>query len=404
MNGALQIAVDLELGEIRLGSERVRLLPVVRDIFCLNDARGPLVRALRFDERSTLLADASDQDVAARIAETALVSSGDAPDAVRVAASLALAGGGENAPSFPACVQFVEQRYGWDAQRVGETMALVIDKMCAEVGQMESNGWKQIVFQSSEADLGALISQMVTNLSQRAAVASDLKVNAETETTDRKQIQSPSPQPTPSVNNYHFEPSRQSSASHGSMQSVSSVSDGKRVAARVLALNKDLRGPEPEPVVPPTVPAKQKQVAGQHERRPVPMPATTPTTLPETEFAPIVKPRPSHVSSSLTQAAAPARIEPSPVLTPAASFPAWQPFASPSSNTQPAPATLETTRPASYPWSEPGRVTTHTTSEPVRLNSRGYGVAVTEPQSAQDWLAELAQLLEAECDMRGIDP
>ena len=111
MNGALQIAVDLERGEIRLGSERVRLLSVAGDVFCLNDARGPLVRALKFEERSVLLANAGDRDVASLVADAALISSGVASDEVRIAASLALAGGGEQAPAFPECMRFPAEFY-----------------------------------------------------------------------------------------------------------------------------------------------------------------------------------------------------------------------------------------------------------------------------------------------------
>src|SRR6185503_6697929 len=132
MNHALQIAVDLEQGEIRLGTESVRLLPVAGDVFCLNDARGPLVRALKFEERARLVSDAGDRDVASLVADASLISAGVSPDEIRIAASLALAGGGEEAPGFPECVQFVEQRYGWDEKRIGESMALVIDRLCGE--------------------------------------------------------------------------------------------------------------------------------------------------------------------------------------------------------------------------------------------------------------------------------
>src|SRR5690349_6138957 len=178
MNRALQIAVDLEQGEIRLGTESVRLLPVAGDVFCLNDARGPLVRALKFEERARLLSNVSDRDVASLVADAALVSCGVCSDEVRIAASLALAGGGEEAPAFSECVQFVEQRYGWDEKRIAESIGLVIDRLCGQMAQQDTNGWKQIVFEKSDADLGALVSRMASNLSQRAGAVSDSKNNS----------------------------------------------------------------------------------------------------------------------------------------------------------------------------------------------------------------------------------
>ena len=380
MNAALQIAVDLEQFEIRLGTERVRLVPVASDVFCLNDARGPLVRALKFEERARLLSDAGERDVASLIADAALVSSGVATEDVRIAASLALAGGGEKAPAFPECAQFVEQRYGWDKKRVAETMALVIDKLCSQMVQQDSNGWKQIVFQKSDADLGALISQMASNLSQRA-VASDRTVNPEPETsqTNSSGIDSPSSSPS----------------SHGSIQSVSSVLPVKRAPFRVLAVNTD-----PDTQLVPTLIASPSAAADKPGSKtpaiafpePIELPAAPPwsqsaplsTTIApapfKADFGPALKPQSNRVNFSLSQAAAaaPAKIE-QPPPQPVAGFSAWQPFATSSSKPQPS-------------------------SEPVHKSARAFVVAAPDSQSSQDWLAEVAQLLEAECDMRGIDP
>lgn len=236
MNHALQIAVDLEQSEIRLGTESVRLLPVAGDVFCLNDVRGPLVRALKFEERARLVSDAGDRDVASLVADASLVSAGVSPDEIRIAASLALAGGGEEAPGFPECVQFVEQRYGWDEKRIGESMALVIDRLCGQMVQQDSNGWKQIVFQKSEADLGALISQMATNLSQRAGTVSESKNNSES-STNKQKIQPTSHQPSRSTNGDSFESQFSSSSSHGLLQSVSSVSPVKRSPFRLSLIH-----------------------------------------------------------------------------------------------------------------------------------------------------------------------
>jgi hypothetical protein len=385
---ALQILVDLEQGEIRLGSEQIRLLPVAGDVFCLNDARGPLVRALKFQERSALLSDAADKDVASLIADAALVSSGVATDEIRVAASLALAGGGEEAPSFPDCAEFVAQRFGWDEVRVAGTMALLVDRLCGKMVQQEANGWKQIVFQKTDADLGSLISQMATNLAQRAVT---LHARTESEATDKKKSQQPgSHQPSRSIERSEFENLSASTAPRETVESASSVFPVKRAPFRVLALNTDFV--KPGPIEFPD-PEKDPFVTSQSKHRSMSKSTTTiPETALRTDFPAVHKPQTDRANFSLSQAAAaparselsqaalaPAKIESLDVSQPVATFPAWQPFATSSANAQ-------------------------RSSEPARTSSRGFNATETLPQSTNDWLAELAQLLEAECDLRGIDP
>jgi hypothetical protein len=387
MNAALQIAVDLEEFEIRLGTERVRLLPVAGDVFCLNDARGPLVRALKFEERSRLLAEVDDQDVASLIADAALVSSGVATQEVRVAVSLALAGGGEKAPPFAECAEFVGQRYGWDEKRIAETMALVIDRLCSPMVQQDGSGWKQIVFQQTDADLGALISQMATNLSQRA-ISSKREFLAEPEITRTKNSASTSPQPS----------------AQGSVQSVSSVLPVKRTPFRVLGVNTNkttqteasriasssIFGDSQVEMPTPTSP-KPIELLNTPRIEPRSVPLSTTVAAPSLNLGfPATPQTPDHhpasrsdhaavASFSLSQSAALARNELPATVRPGATFPVWPPFETSSSNTQ-------------------------STSERVRTSSRAFPVATAESQPATDWLAELAQLLEAECDMRGIDP
>lgn len=354
MNAALQIGVDLEQSEIRLGTERVRLLPVAGDVFCLHDARGPLVRVLKFEERARLLNDAGERDVASLVADAALVSPGVSSDEIRIAASLALAGGGEKAPAFPDCAEFVEQRYGWDEKRVAETMALVIDRLCSQMVQQDASGWKQIVFQKTDADLGALISQMASNLSQRA-VNSDRRVDAEPETIQTKSST--------------FDSRSSSPSSHGLVQSSSSVLPVKRAPFRVRAVN--------TPAI--AFSASNEPLAAPAKSQSVPLSTTIAPPSLKADLAALPKPPSNRVNFSLSQAAAAsAKIE-QPAPQPVATFPAWQPFQT----------SVPETRPS---------------SETARTNSRAFAIAAPETQSSQDWLAEVAQLLEAECDMRGIDP
>lgn len=391
MNGALQIAVDLERGEIRLGSERVRLLSVAGDVFCLNDARGPLVRALKFEERSMLLANAGDRDVASLVADAALISSGVASDEVRIAASLALAGGGEQAPAFPECMRFVEQHYGWDEKRIGETIAVAIDKLCRQMVQQDANGWKQIVFQNSDADLGTLISKMATNLSQRA-VALETKANTAPPTTQKsKQQPSFSTQVSQPANNYNFR-AQQEPSSHVLCESVSPVLPVRRAPFRVLAVNTDQAINTEAAVGAASIPdtgiksESQATIFSKLDRVETARPrhrrstTTIPTTPQSAPFATAPKLQADRVNFSLSQqAGAVASSELLTAVPPVVTFPAWQPLATLSSNTQPS-------------------------SQPARTSSRVAETVATDTQSVLDWLAEVAQLLEAECDMRGIDP
>ncbi len=390
MNRALQIAVDLEQGEIRLGTESVRLLPVAGDVFCLNDARGPLVRALKFEERARLLSDVSDRDIASLVADAALVSSGVATEEIRIAASLALAGGGEEAPAFPECMQFVEQRYGWDEKRIAETMALVVDRLCGQMVQQDASIWKQIVFQKSDADLGALISQMASNLSQRAGAQ---KINIDPE--------KPQPSKRSQLPQQHASPS-----AHGSLQAVSSLLPVKRTPFRVLAVNTDKPTQTEIPAITSPKPSELPQALIEHN--PLPLSTTSAAASLESDFPATLRQQSHHADFSLSQsgaqancvnfsqsaaqpyrvnlsqsqAAAPAKIEQSAsqsVATFPTTFPEWQPFTTSPSTTKPA-------------------------SEPAPTSARAFTVAAPETHTSQDWLAEVAQLLEAECDLRGIDP
>ena len=377
MNGTLQIAVDLEEGEVRLGSERVRLLPGRGDAFYLINRRGPMVRALRFEERSVLLnTNAANGDVAALIADAAFVSSGECVDPVRVAVSLALAGGGEEAPSFSECARLVEESAGWNPEQVSGTMALVIDRLCGSMKQQDSqNGWERIVFQEDEADLETLISRMAANLAQRAVPSAPVaQSEAESQTTTKqvRRIQnkltttkpqrdwpathpaqpSGSPNQPLSFNQQTSEPNRP--PVFKSVSSVSSVvveRSVKRIPARVLA--------------PISVNTTQTNSIVAFSRPAAHVESTDAATVAQTNES----------NLSVTQTA-PVVFE-QPLLTSPKSI-GWQQFKPSSSKSQP--------------------------PQPPTQSETRFSSPTTESPSFNDWLSELATLLEAECDMRGIDP
>jgi hypothetical protein len=137
---------------------------------------------------------------------------------------------------------------------------------------------------------------------------------------------------------------------------------------------------EAEPESPEFTSPKPNQVLrAQPMLRPTPTSVTIPAASQRVDFPITANAQTNHPNFSSLQSAVLARTESLTGLPPVATFPSWQPFTTSSSDTKPS-------------------------SEPARTNSRAFGVAAREPQSPQDWLAEVAQLLEAECDMRGLDP
>jgi hypothetical protein len=365
MNGTLQIAVDLEEGKVQLGSERVRLLPGRGNAFYLNSRRGPMVRALRFEERSLLLttntANTSNGDVASLIADAAFVSSGECDDEVRVAVSLALAGGGEEAPSFSECARMVEQHAGWNPERVSGTMALVIDRLC---GNVESNGWERIVFEEGEPDLETLISRMAANLSERAiATAPVSKTDSQAISTSKQTKTSNQDSPAQKKHVADWSLPQQSNPQPNkplhqtSTRSVSSAlsvlptdREVKRIPARVLALKPPTNTDLDDPI------AKVSRHSELIVDLPEALARRNQATVALTQTAPTVFEQPLFTSPSVTT---------------------WQPL-NPSTRT---------------PKTELPREQTAVRFTPT-----------TESPSFNDWLSELAMLLEAECDMRGIDP
>ena len=173
MDPAMHVAVDLEAGLVRLGSERVRLHPAAApDAFQVGDDRGPVLRPLTFGERTLLLFGTPPSGIAARVAAAALLACGDAPEteALRVAVSLALAGGAEDAPAFSECASLALRQDGWDERRVREAPALVVDRLSRrEDRPPPEDGWNRFVFPAPEPDLDALVSRMVENLCARSA-------------------------------------------------------------------------------------------------------------------------------------------------------------------------------------------------------------------------------------------
>lgn len=420
MKSMLPIAVDLKARELRLGSVRVRLQPAMpgpsstsADVFFLNDVRGPLVRALHFEERSLLLADVPDSEIAARIAKAALLAPDDAPDEICVAVALALAGGGEQAPPFVDCGLFVAQQDGWDQHRVSETMALLVDKLCGEMAdQPSNNGWKQIVFEEPEPDLTTLISLMAQNLSQRAGSAPASGFEPETRAAADE------------LKNTNARPLAERT------RSTNSSADLRQRTAAPINVNSQ----------PGTKPLPVSSIVAVEQRDAGPILTSSPGTFRSISATAI----PSVTSAGVTNREAQAR--PLPLRISARVMagsrghsvntqtiaPAVSVIGNPTENPQVLDSTWE--RPEPSTLSARSASTNHAglqvdvalqqpvaVSRPIAfdLNKRSFPSLSTDAQAPQAatqasvgaeapafsaWLAELAAQLETECDMRGIDP
>ncbi len=428
MKGTLHIEVDLEAGEVRLGVQRVRLIPPATqgafvpsrssgDVFHLNNPSGPVVRALNFEERSLLLAEIPESEIASSIAHAALVTPGDASELLRVAVSLALAGGGEQSPSFSDCTVFAAQQDGWDRQRVGETLALLVDRMCSKLNEQSwENGWQRIIFQEAEPDLETLVSLMAENLRQRSAsgAVDSLKSAALAMPDKSKPVSEHSP--------FQFwsslvDGAKTHKANALNTQAANFPSDLQRLemsqSASIAFKQHRASLPQsdsstlpvarrnPESKLPSTAPSQisiSRTIPSSRPPTPLGTPEASGRSTPEAS----VRSTPLRVS---------ARVMPLTTDDPAqsrAGVVAKTPVVN-DRDDKPQIAYSPADHIGYSPADHFGRSTratkqAATTNESKSSLSQIVSAPLEQPAAFQCWLAELAALLEAECDMRGIDP
>lgn len=419
MNVAIYISVDLDAGEVRLGGRRVRLHPAPQpDAFFLGHPRGPVTRLLGFEERTMLLLDAEPGEIGQRIAEAALVSPGEMPERLRVAVSLALAGGAEDAPAFNECALFALRQEGWDWQRLREAPALVVDRLVSrKPSTAKEDGWNRIVFAEPTPDLEELVSGMVESLEARLAESSsvageDVLSEPPRDTSSRRPAFSARLMPT-------VDAAGATSAAPLSARvtKIDQEPHGKAVpgdAATVAARTIDEHGT-----------AASSRAGESVERWRSPSSVSAPSSWPATE-ATSVPAAPSEFSAT-GEAVERARRSERRTGGPAA-FRVVPTRSSPTFESLPAREDWPEVGPlVASPLSGPRPIQSLAESMPGQTADRfplpameGTSPAVAEiverapalhvapapaPQpSFQDWLEELALELEAECDLRGIDP
>lgn len=410
MNVAIYISVDLDAGEVRLGGRRVRLHPAPQpDAFFLGHPRGPVTRLLGFEERTMLLLDAEPGEIGRRIAEAALVSPGEMPERLRVAVSLALAGGAEDAPAFNECALFALRQEGWDWQRLREAPALVVDRLVSrKPSTAKEDGWNRIVFAEPTPDLEELVSGMVESLEARLAESSSVA---------GEDVLSEPPRDASS---------RRPAFSARLMPTVDAAgaTSAAPLSARVTKIDQEPHG-KPVPGDAATVAARtidehgtaasSRSRDGESVERgrspssasaPSPWPAIAEPSVPaeSAEFPATGK---SAETARRASGRAAFRVVPTRSSPTFESLPAREDWpevgplvASPLAGSQPIQSLAE-----SMPGQTSVRLPSPAVSEIVeRAPALSVAPAPAPQPSFQDWLEELALELEAECDLRGIDP
>jgi hypothetical protein len=163
------IEVDLAGSEVVLGTVRVLLDPA-GSAFRLPG--GATVRLSTFGERSWAAREAL---AGADLVETlrTFAMQGE-PDPLGDAVMLALAGGGEEAPSFEICAVEAARIHGWSWKALNEAAAIEVDRA---VAVPREDGWKRFVFGTEEID--ELVKEMIERLLERAVGESEHRAPSE---------------------------------------------------------------------------------------------------------------------------------------------------------------------------------------------------------------------------------
>lgn len=195
MNGNLDARIEVARGELVIGPLVVPMTPDgAAGEWRVGGASGPLLRSLRYGERTRLaaLAAASDDPrgaVAAAIARVATVSDGVVDDVVREVAALILSGARDAGASFGQALLRVGRAGGWDLTQLMDAPADEVDRLARMLGEppdrqvrlaanpttathqhdSEGGGWNRLVFDdgSGTSSANAIRDMLADNLLAR---------------------------------------------------------------------------------------------------------------------------------------------------------------------------------------------------------------------------------------------
>jgi hypothetical protein len=392
------VAVDLEGGVITLGATQITLSSD-GDHFRLPN--GVRVRAITFGERSAAIARAlaecnSEDNLLAGLRSLGLDGSADPQSD---AALLALAGGGEHAPSFMECARRACKKTALDWKAVEDIPAVAVDRVAAPNQTTQNDdGWIRIAFEpetDDPQDLAGISREMIERLLARGvernleeALTPPQRTTTKPEASDRapKQV---------------LRARIRKGAASDTDAAVPRPLTKDSAAAEPIYFQ-ELPTPSKRPYrawspalspIDPSSRASDSQASPSKASEPQPMRAAArmqPSRSPEAPHsapAPMTWPSPGAPGSLRTGSAA---------TTLAPITPATKSLAP----THPSHVieTAEWSRPQAAlgpltSWPDP-------ISEPTQHSSPS---PLPNASPAIDWLSEIAQALAAECDLRGID-
>jgi hypothetical protein len=202
VNDALDARIEMARGEMVIGSLVVPMaMEGAAARWRLGGPAGPLLRALTYGERTRLCALAAIShdaraSLAAAVARAATVVDGDVDEVLRDVAALLLCGAREAGAPFSETLLRVAKAGGWDLGHITDAPAADIDRLAAALGVAPADDdWQRIVFDlaqdpaSPAAVRDSLVDRLLARVDDRLAAPveaepEDAAVSADVAVTD----------------------------------------------------------------------------------------------------------------------------------------------------------------------------------------------------------------------------
>lgn len=177
---ATPVVIDSAGGRAFIGGTAVPVRESgIRGELRIGGAGGPLLRPLSFGERSRLAAWALGTpetlpDFCRGVLRAATVEPGTCDLGVQEILALFLAGAGEDAPPFAEAALSVARAAGWEFEQVYRAEAAEVDRLAVYLGgRPADSGWTRIVFAASDGGIEAIRRELAERLLKRAEPYAD---------------------------------------------------------------------------------------------------------------------------------------------------------------------------------------------------------------------------------------
>jgi hypothetical protein len=157
MTTSLDVAVELARGELLLAGLVVPISAAgAGGELRVGGDRGPVLRPLRFGERTrlaTFAARCADPrgSLSESVARAATISDGELDQPLRELAALLLCGANQPGPAFSATTLAVARAAGWELGSIVDAEASVVDRLAIAAGADAcESGWQRLVFGVTE--------------------------------------------------------------------------------------------------------------------------------------------------------------------------------------------------------------------------------------------------------------